>query len=323
MDQNGSRAVFGPLFASMFQAPAAERLQPGTPAQELERALEQASRILAERSAARAALQPSEGTDFLEAEILRLHQMLGTGLTRDKLGALGAMLRAHAPDPHHGSLEARIDRGATEFLFLRSGERAWDRLQRLMGRKTIHWPVPPDLERGRSPEDFRQGLERRQRDLRRKFLGVPMGTTANLVLGEPLRSARPEVDPRETALEAVGAALRAQLFGAALKVWRSRPVQIEERVQHLLADHLHSVHGLLGSGFGTVEQALLISERVEQACRQVIPELVWSWVEPRLSWEDETALDRLPGVEPRRRIQGPIGTSARITVTPKALKNEA
>ena len=231
--------------------------------------------------------------DRLRAEIVELHARLGTGIGDQKLENLSRLLAAHAPEtgaPGDASIDEQIEGCVVVYLFARAGEMAWDRLGARLTEEGLAWPVPDGLAERRSSADLDAVLEQHHAENRLDFLGASPKRISDLVRGEVAAWALTYPQPdsylwRQTQLRAVAAGLRAQLFGATLEIWMWRPPELENRLLETLDRELAAARDVLGRGVATLAAAVDVASKVTRACREVIPEMVWSFVEPHLKWE--------------------------------------
>lgn len=305
-------SLFGRLFDGLLaerpgrETETARAASPGgRAAPALQEALDAMERLLRKESgtgAAGLATARSDREALLEAEreanrnalrqdILEQHGRLRTGLDGPALDRLRRALVAHAAPPSGGaSVAERIDRQVLRHLYARSGERAWERLQQLMGRAGAAWPVSPELALGRTPEEHRRVVEQSVTDARLAFLLSPAEATADLMSGWVAVWSHyypPRGSPLwcETALSGVGGALRAVHFLAVLEAWLWRSPRLEERVRELLEEPLEAIRTLVAHP-GPVAEAARVAESVNRLLVEEIPRAVWDEVANGLEWED-------------------------------------
>lgn len=302
--------LFGGLFAGLFgadeQKDKSADPDDGLKA-DLERAWDEVQRLAREEMAKREAEKASSEDQGERAQaqhekargelwesILALHNKLNTGLDEETLSRLRTLTLGHAfgpCEPTEGSLEERIDHYVLKELFFRCAERAWERLQFLMQESSENWPLPPDLSFRRAPESVEKFAVKRLQNLQNEFLLTPPERQADLAVGEVKVWVQtyPEKDSwlwHQTALCGVGAGLHLQLFVAALELWLWRSAGLEEALRARIERELIEAKKLLSQGVVTLEDAERVASRSRQVCSEVIPGLVWEFLEPRLTWDE-------------------------------------
>ncbi len=228
----------------------------------------------------------------LEESILTLHQTLQTHIDKSRLERLHRIMVVHqpaSPDPD-GDLDGQIERHVLDYLHLQCGELAWDRLLRLMERAGMPWPVSDESLFGKKPEEKAAVLAQQLIQDRTTFLQQPALRATELLLGEVevWSYAYPEEGSwlwTKTALLAVGSALRAQLFLAALELWMWRPPELDQELQALLRPYLEQTQILLKSGVTSATESANLTDQVTNACRELIPLRIWDFVRDRMRWE--------------------------------------
>jgi hypothetical protein len=229
----------------------------------------------------------------LEEEIIDLHVRLGTGISEDALPRLRLLLAAHDPDllaQPGASIEQQIEGSVLKLLSRHTGERAWERVNELMTRSAVSWPIPDGLAQNRSAGELEAAVSHHYEEARLDFVGASSKRLAGLVCGEVSAWAYC-YPPRgsylwgKTALCGVAAGLRAQLFAAALESWTARPPELEARLLETLDAELQAARRSFETGGGSLQAAVDAGARVDEACGTIAPALVWQFLEPRLSWE--------------------------------------
>lgn len=231
--------------------------------------------------------------------ILGLHGRLGTELSESSLVRLRQVALGHAfavEEPANLDFNGRIDYFVLSDLFRRCAERAWDRLGQLMERASEGWPIPPDLSYHRAPESVADMVDRRQQALKSEFVSAHLKKQANLVIGEVevWGPTYPDSESwlwQQTALVSAGAALQLQLFVAALELWLWRSPSLDEALNVQVARELVSAKALLNKGgLMTPEDAEMVAERSRVVCKEMIPSVVWKYLEPQLNWDGGTPI---------------------------------
>lgn len=249
----------------------------------------------------------------LEEDILKLHQTLQTHIDKPRLERLHRIMVAHHPAPSGpaGDLDRQIERHVLHFLHLQCGEQAWERLLRLMQPAGLAWPISDESLFGKEPEEKAAVLAQQVLQDRAAFLGQPALRAAELLLGEVevWSFAYPEEGSwlwQKMALLAVGSALRAQLFLAALELWMWRPPELDQELQALLRPYLEQTQVLLKLGVASATETAILTDQVTSACRELIPLRIWDFVRDRMRWEAgssdtpvvETLAEGLSDVDP-------------------------
>jgi len=231
----------------------------------------------------------------LEEDILKLHQTLGTQIDGPRLERLRCILRAHLPAPApEVDLDRQIEHHVLNFLHLQGGELAWARLLRLMEAAGLPWPISDESLFGKEPGEKAAVSAQQLLEDRASFLGQPLPRAAELLLGEVevWSYAYPEEGSwlwRKTALLAVGSALRAQLFLAALELWMWRPPELDQELQALLRPYLEKTQVLLKLGVASATETANLTDQVTGACRELIPLRIWDFVRDRMRWEADSS----------------------------------
>lgn len=311
MPERTSRSLFGGLFSRLFGAEPTAEAPAASPLEETGRSLDSVLRAVEDKvrlehaeaeelQAATARSGPTrEEADLarreasrarLQADIHALHRRLGTGLEPAELEALSTWMEQHAAllqAPPDSGIESRVDAQVLQRLFQRAGRLAWERLEELVAEAAVAWPVPQDLVIGRPPGDVPRVLEQHRRELETDFVGAGPGRCADLVAGEVRAWSHFYPDStsalwNEVALRGVAAALRIELFSAMLEEWERRPPELESRLAEVLNGELSRARRLLDQGVQSLEQARSVTLEVERACSQVIPDMVWDFLGPRL-----------------------------------------
>jgi len=226
-------------------------------------------------------------------EIVDLHSSLGTGISREALPRLRLLLAAHDPDafPKPGaSIEQQIEGSVLGVLARRTGERAWDRTNELMTRCGVPWPTPDGLGQNRSADELQAAMLQHQEEARNDFLTAGAHRLSGLVCGEVSAWKYCYPPPgsylwRQTALRGVAAGLRGQLFAAAVESWMWRPPDLESRLLTTLEAELQTARHHLEDDRSSLQAAVDAAARVADVCNTVVPNAVWQFVEPRLSWD--------------------------------------
>lgn len=312
MTPNENPSPFGRLFTSLLRRPVTVLAGPASSvaASELESVLAQVDQ-LARRHAPIAAAPSTEphrlaiedqrkrwrlerdaAKERLRDEIRRLHGALATGLDEAKITRLDRMFREHflsivlLPP---ANLTGQIDAQVLHHLHQRTGELAWQRLSERMQDAGAAWPVQDGLAPGRTEQALAAATQQHLEELREAFVAMEPGRLPDLMQGEVVvwRYGYPDQASSlwaETALRAVGAALRAELFAAALEIWYWRPRDLEERFLRVLDEALERSRNVLAQGVSSLDDAAQLTSAVSRLCQGTIPALVWEYIEPRLAW---------------------------------------
>lgn len=240
-------------------------------------------RLLEERDAARQAL---------EADIALLHTQLGTGIDRERLGRLRDLLAAHGPEideTTHVAIEERIETSILRHLFRRAMEEAWHRFEELVEQAGLAWPLPNGLPANLPPEELGRLRKRYREEILAAFLAASPRQTADVIGGEVRVWVYGYPDRHSylwlhTVFRGVVSALCAEFFAAALELWMWRNPELERELLGAVDEKLEGARRSLRSGIQSLSEAVEITSQVEEVCEAVIPELVWSYVAPRLAW---------------------------------------
>ncbi len=309
---NEHPSPFGQLFAGLLRRPVTVLAGPGSAAaaSALESVLAQVDQ-LARRHTPIAVAPPTEpqraamedqrkrwrrerdaAKERLREEIRRLHRALSTGLDDARIARLDRMFREHflsivVMPPT--SLTGQIDAQVLHHLHHQTGELAWGHLNEYMHGAGVVWPVPDGLAPGRTEQALAAAAHQHIEELREAFVSMEPGRLPDLMQGEVVAWRYGYPDPgtslwAETALRAVGAGLRAELFAAALELWHWRPRNLEERFLRVLDETLDHSRKVLAQGVSSLEDAAQLTSAVSRLCHGTIPALVWEYVEPQLAW---------------------------------------
>lgn len=211
-------------------------------------------------------LSQEQNRNCMRQDILDLHQRLGSGLASEELERLHRALEAHfVADSHLLQVEGKIDRCVLEFLFSKVGAAAWEEYRCLSTAK-----LESDLR------------------LENVFLKMTPLATRDLMLGIVAiwKHAYPErggVLWAETVTLGVCAGLRARIFVRAMELWFRLDRELESQMVATLEKTLTDLR-VAGSGLNGVYR---VTSEVDDACRQIIPEMVWNHLGPALHKEAE------------------------------------
>lgn len=311
MPQPTSHSLFGFLFSRLFRGSSPPESPSARPLEDRGRSLDDVLRAVEERTRT----EPSDGSGpepllreavrspeqealeqreaaraRLEEDIQALHQRLGTGLVPADLEELGRWMVQHArllDEPAEAGCERKVDHQVLARLFERAGSLAWERVEELVDLAGETWPAPRELVLGRPADDVPRVLEQHRRELESDFVASSAGRCADLVRGEVRAWSHYYPDAvstlwREVALRGVASALRIQIFSAMLGDWEQRPPELEVRLAEVLDAELARARTLLDQGVQSLDQARQVTGEVERACAQVIPDMVWDFLGPRV-----------------------------------------
>jgi len=228
---------------------------------------------LAEASEAQRSLQAQEqeARTSMKQEIEGLHERLGTKLTPLDCERLQRGLDAHFLVPSLQGLEELIDRQVLAFLFLQTGPMAWDEFSGFLERSD-------DKLLGRSSAIKNQALPLSPFQTRHLISGVvPVW-----------KHAYPEKEWSlwlETALLGVFSALRARLLLRAVQIWFQREPALDQQLLATLQLQLQKLRSVSTLG-GRLDDMANLKLELDAACKEVIPELVWSNLVSKLTSEN-------------------------------------
>ena len=250
-----------------------------------------------------------ESRRAMERHIVRLHRQLGTGITPQRMVALGRVLTAHGLSCATGSgpsFRDRIEIKVPELLYGRAGDAAWNRLQDLLAQTGLAWPAPDGLSARNPTEELERQRELHIEDVRASFVGTPPRAAAALIHGtvEAWKYAYPRRKSYlwlQTALRGVAAALRAEAFASAVEIWLWRSPELEREILGSVSAQLADAERILETGIHTIGEAADVVARVDEVCARIIPEIVWSHASRSLakgSWQPWPAAGRTDSKEP-------------------------
>jgi YHS domain-containing protein len=237
-----------------------------------------------------------EARRTLDADIARLHEQLGTGIDEGQMERLGRLLATHACEPDTPSavaIEDRIERALLKELYRCASQEAWQRLEGLVERTGLVWPVQQGLSERLAPEELDRLRERHRKEVHAAFLAASPRQNADLIRGEvgAWRYSYPDRHSYlwlQSALRGVAAALTAQFFAAALEIWMWRTSELERELYAAVEEKLEGPREFLRAGVRSLSEAVEVASQVDEVCETLIPALVWSHVAPRLEWVRES-----------------------------------
>lgn len=230
--------------------------------------------------------------EALEAHIVRLHGQLETGIDAAMMERLRRLLTTHAPadtDPSPFSIEERIEQSVLHELFRGAAEAAWGRLEELMARSGLAWPVRSGGPSRLASEELQRGKGRHREEIRSAFLAATPLQQAELIQGEVRiwvygYPARDSYLWLQTAILAVPAALCAQFFAAALELWMWRPLELDAKLHSSVNEGIEPARAAIRAGIQTIAEAADVTALVGETCDRIIPSMVWAYVAPKLDW---------------------------------------
>jgi YHS domain-containing protein len=317
-------SLFGRLFESLFSGqPAKEIEQSGRPEEELDQALKEIrSRVNTAENDAPELSRIEESKQQKEqlherlrsdlfADILELHQQLGTGLDQFTLTRLRDITLGHEAieePPEDLEVSRRIDNAVLLYLFRQCANRAWSELEKKLADENLSWPVPDGIKLHRSPDEIAKHSQKHTTSLYQEFPLAPMKAQANLTVGEieVWGAAYPEPGGwlwLQTKFRAVGAGLQLKLFVGALESWLWRDKEVDQELQNEVEKALAQARSLLNRGSLSLADADDLASQVRQVCSATIPQLVWERLGPNL--ENDTFSSTLLAEE-KAKIVDPV-----------------
>lgn len=224
-----------------------------------------------------------ETRDLLKAEILELHQRLGTGFTLEQLEQTAVTLKAHcqafrAPRPDELTelamlaVMARLHREALEW--------AWDEFARLLQQAGLPWPEPEGLTPRADAEQVERHRALHRKGLREAFVSGSFARLAHLLLGHvpAWRGLYPTPHGsvwRETVCEAVAGALACRRLAFLESLAETEHAKLETLMASALSERLKPLQDQLGQGVGSIAEARRLSDEAVSICQRVAPDVVW------------------------------------------------
>lgn len=244
----------------------------------------------AEELADRAEAALKANADAMMVDIMREHERLGTGLTRERLDLVAARMTAmFANRAVPKSLPERLIAGVRERACVETGALAWGTLEQAMEKHGVEWPAPSGL--GHSPTAERIAAVRKLEAARTRtgFIGHRATDVADLAHGyvRVWKSFYPEPGSglyTETVLQAVGAGLWCFYAAAAQALVLRDRDGLEKKANEILSDGLTKLSDLLGRQ-AQIEPALKsdVTFRTQEIVADVIPAMVWAEIGARVA----------------------------------------
>jgi hypothetical protein len=213
-----------------------------------------------------------------------LHKELQSGIspeTMDELHAFYEELKENQKVLEKGSLRQRIESSLLTRVHQEVGVWAWRDLMDLLDKASLEWPTPGNLAPSATAEEIERAWRRNISEDEIAFLEFGIPHTGGLVVGivNVWRAFYPQPESwlyRETALNGVGAALRARYAKTAIDALRADPNLFSGEVEKVLADELALVQKTLGSGLESVEEAHRVVGLAAKICHDIVPTIVWN-----------------------------------------------
>jgi YHS domain-containing protein len=258
-------------------------------------------------------------------DIALLHEQLGTGIDTPQMARLRSLLEAHAPgieEPSRPEVDERIERHVLQNLYARSVEEAWRRFETLVEESGLVWPLQEGHSESLPPEEIDRLREKHHKEIRATFLAASAQHTAELIQGEVRAwgSSYPDMHSYlwlQTVFRGVAAALCAQFFAAALEIWLWRSHEAEREFLAAVAQRLAALRSSASGESGSRSKAAEVTAQVDEICGIVIPDVVWAYIAPKLSWaragEPAPAISVLAsGLSPLDPVCGMLLTPERV-----------
>lgn len=227
--------------------------------------------------------------DAMLASILSTHELLGTGIEKSTIEDLHTFYSAYKEklkEDSHKSLRESILYSIINHLHRELGPVSWERLQTLIQQKSYPWPNPDGVSPAATQEDIETARRYNKTRVELSFLDMPVAQTSDILVGvvEIWHAYYPRPESslyQETVLQSVASAIRVQLVEEALKLVGASETLIS-RIEAILASELQLVQEALSKRELSLEEAYHANHITSQACSSIIPQLVWSQVQPQL-----------------------------------------
>lgn len=219
-----------------------------------------------------------------------LHEELHSGISptmMDEYSSFYAELHQNQEALEKGSLRQKIEASLFTRIHQEVGVWAWAELMELLDKSELKWPCPGNLSPNATEEEIERAWRRNIEENEIAFLECQIPHTGQLIVGvvKVWRASYPHPESwlyRETALDGVGAALRARHTKAAVNLLRADPNLFSGEVEKVLAEELHFIQLVLGKGIDSVDEAHSVSATAAKICYDVVPTIVWNRLEQSL-----------------------------------------
>jgi hypothetical protein len=223
----------------------------------------------------------------IRADIVAMHERLGTGVTAADLDAIAAFL---------GELEAAATagRGSHEMLprmryaiaakvWHEAGELAVARLVALLQREKLPWPDPIRPGPTDSPEDVERARQRRLREVREGFLAFDFARSADRLVGV-IRGWRGDYPGQgsplweECVLEGVATGIRGKLALQAVEILRRDRDRLLAQAEESIGAQLASLRAVVAGGVDSIDQATQAVATTLRVLDEAVPGIAWEHV---------------------------------------------
>jgi len=223
-------------------------------------------------------------------DILALHEKLGTGLTRAELEALQQGLTPLLPylEREQGGIVDRTYFHVLTRILRETAAIAWDELMERMERAGLQWPTPGGLFPTASATEREAARERSLEREHQSFLKATPEHICDRVFGL-VRIWRASYPPRDSdlwfqqCLLGVAWGRQLQLFetGAAL-LMGPEGEEVKAQLREAAQQALSQTRDVLKRGNNSLWDVNEMLVSTDRLASQLGPDLVWSWLEPRL-----------------------------------------
>ncbi len=248
--------------------------------------------LVGERIDVQAVLKAAEKPRQQIAEdIVAMHERLGTGLRRAELERLQQDLTPLLPhlEKEQGGIVERTYFHVLTRVLHETAALAWAELTERMEKAGLRWPEPSGTSPSATPEELEAARVRSLEGARRNFLETRPEHVCDRVFGL-VRIWRASYPPRgsdlwfQQCLLGVASGRQLQLFeeGAALLLG-SEGEEVKARLRQAASDSLAQARLMLQRGTQSLEDVNAMLVSTDRLASKLAPDLVWDWLQPRLS----------------------------------------
>lgn len=224
-------------------------------------------------------------------DIVELHGKLGTGLTRAELEGLQAGLTPLLPylEKERGGMVERTYFHVLTRVLKETAALAWTELMERMQAAGVQWPEPGGISPNATAEERAAARQRSLDGARQAFLQARPEHVCDRVFGL-VQIWRASYPPRgsdlwlQQGLLGVASGRQLQLFEAGASLLMGpEGEEVKAQLREAAQDALTQTRDVLQRGSQSlwdVNEMLISTDRLAST---VAPDLVWSWLEPRLA----------------------------------------
>lgn len=278
-----SFAKLGSEFDAAVQA-LQQKIEEGRRAESEQQETALSAGATAEDRAAERARRMEACHSAIRADIVAMHERMGTGIDSTQLDELLVFCAdlEKAAVPGRGSLDLlpRLRWALVDKLRSEAGRLAVDRLAALMRAAELEWPDPTQYHPSATPEDIERSRRRRLAEMREGFVGQSLTTATERMLGivSTWGSDYPaQGSPlwQESVLEGIAAGIRALLLRDFVTRLRENIDALMKGVEGSVGKELANLQEALGGGVASTEQAQKALAGSLRVLDEVVPHVAW------------------------------------------------